>query len=175
MGVGNDKMASICFLCVRTYGGACKHVSRPMQTETRWRKDCSQIVNLNKQLKIFAYRRCGENGEYFHFFNLSRACTRCTFCFHVDTCRHPDKKLAHATIDLRSWHRINPRPTRLVSGKANEYRWRSRSYQVGPWYRGQEVARGVLHSSPRPEKGSIFCHRRGIDLVFVLCFLHISA
>ena len=37
-------------------------------------------------------------------------------------------KIAHATIDLRSGHIINPRPTRFVSGKANECRWRPRRY-----------------------------------------------
>ena len=31
-------------------------------------------------------------------------------------------KTTHATIDLRSRHRINPRPTRFMSGKANECR-----------------------------------------------------
>ena len=36
------------------------------------------------------------------------------------------------------------------------------------------VARGVLRSSPRPERMSVFCHRRGIEL-FVACFLHSSA
>ena len=64
------------------------------------------------------------------------------------------------TIDLRSQHRIYPRPTRFVSGKANECRWRPRRYQVDPWSRRREVARGVLRSSPKPENMSIFCHRR---------------
>ena len=34
---------------------------------------------------------------------------------------------------------------------------------MDPWSRGREVARGVLRSSPRPEKRAIFCHRRGIE------------
>ena len=34
---------------------------------------------------------------------------------------------------------------------------------MDPWSRGREVARGVLHSSPRPEKRPIFCHRKGIE------------
>ena len=48
-----------------------------------------------------------------------------------------------------------------MSGKAGECRRRPRRYQVDPWSRGQ-VARGVLRSSPKPEKRPIFCHRRGI-------------
>ena len=36
-------------------------------------------------------------------------------------------------------------------------------YEVDPSSRGREVARGVLHSSPKPEKRSIFGHRRGVD------------
>ena len=47
-------------------------------------------------------------------------------------------------------------------------------YQVDPWSRGREVARGVLRSSPKPEKMSIFCHRRGIE-IFCCLFLHSSA
>ena len=58
-------------------------------------------------------------------------------------------KTAHATIGLRSRHRSNPRPTRFVSGKAGECRWRPRRYQVDPWSRGREVARGVQRSSPK--------------------------
>ena len=58
---------------------------------------------------------------------------------------------AHVTIDLRSRHGRNPRPTRFVSGKANERRWH-RKYQVDTWPRRREVARGVLRSSPKPEK-----------------------
>ena len=46
---------------------------------------------------------------------------------------------------------------------AGECRWRPRKYQVDPWSRGREVARGVLPSSPKREKRSIFCHRRGIE------------
>ena len=61
-------------------------------------------------------------------------------------------KTAHVTIDLRSRHRINPRATRFVLGKDNECRWRPRRYQVDPWSRRREVARGVLRSSPKPEK-----------------------
>ena len=35
---------------------------------------------------------------------------------------------------------------------------------MDPWCRGREVARGVLRSSPKPEKRPIFCHRRGIEI-----------
>ena len=45
---------------------------------------------------------------------------------------------------------------------------------MDPWSRGREVARGVLLSSPKPEKRPIFCHRRGIEN-FLVCFLYTSA
>ena len=73
-------------------------------------------------------------------------------------------KTAHATIGLRSRHRINPRLTRFVSGKASGCRCRPRRHQVDPWSRGREVARDVQRSSPKPEKRSIFCRRRGIEI-----------
>ena len=69
-------------------------------------------------------------------------------------------KTAPATIDLRSRHRSNPRPTRFVLGKAGECRWRLRRYLVNPW---REGARGVLRSSTKPENRPTFCHRRGIE------------
>ena len=72
-------------------------------------------------------------------------------------------KKAHAPLGFRSRHRINPRLTGFVSGKAGECRWQPRRYQVDPWCKGREVARGVLRSSPKPGKMSIFCHRRGIE------------
>ena len=71
----------------------------------------------------------------------------------------------HATIHLRSRHRINPRPTCFVSGKAIDCRWRRpRIYQVGPWSEEREVARGGLRFSSKPYKMGIRCHRRGIEI-----------
>ena len=77
------------------------------------------------------------------------------------------------TTHLRSRYRINPRSTRFVSGKASEYRWRPPKVHVGPWSRGREVARDVLRFLPKPEKMSIFCHRRWIE-ISVICFLYTS-
>ena len=34
---------------------------------------------------------------------------------------------------------------------------------MDPWSRGREVACGVLRSSPKPEKRSLFYHQRGIE------------
>ena len=84
----------------------------------------------------------------------------CVFTLKID---HTLIKTAHAMIGLRSQHRSNPRPTRFVSGKAGECRRRPRRYQVDPWSRGREVARGVQRSSLKPEKRPIFRHRRGIE------------
>ena len=75
---------------------------------------------------------------------------------------------------LWSRHRINPPPTRFVWGKASEYRWRPRRYQVYPCSRGREVARGVQLSSPKRLKRSIFVVGEG-SKSFVACFLHNSA
>ena len=79
-------------------------------------------------------------------------------------------KAAHVTIALRSRHRINPRPAHFLSGTANEYRWRPRRYQVDPWSRRREVARGVLHFFPKPGKRSIFCHRVERSTICAVCF-----
>ena len=57
---------------------------------------------------------------------------------------------------LRSRYRINPRLTRFVSCKANEYRWRPPKFHVDPWCRGREVARDVLRSLPKLEKFLFF-------------------
>ena len=43
-----------------------------------------------------------------------------------------------------------------------------------PSSRGREAARGVVRSSPKPEKSYVFRHRRVIK-TFVRCFLHSSA
>ena len=61
-----------------------------------------------------------------------------------------------------------------MSGKAGECRWRPRRYKVDPWSTGREDARGVLRSSPKPEKRSIFAIGEG-SRSFVACFLHSSA
>ena len=45
---------------------------------------------------------------------------------------------------------------------------------MDPWYRGREVTRGVLRSSPKPEKKPIFSIGEG-SRYFVACFLHSSA
>ena len=95
----------------------------------------------------------GNTGKKFVFLGLFvQAAVRGGTCaFTLKNCQHADQ-IAHATIGLRSRHRSNPRPIRFVSGKAGESRRRPRRYQVDPWSMGREVARGVLHSFPKPEK-----------------------
>ena len=46
------------------------------------------------------------------------------------TYRNAQHTAAHATIDVRSRHRTNPRSTRFVLGKGSENRRRPRSYHV---------------------------------------------
>ena len=65
------------------------------------------------------------------------------------------------TTHIRSRYRINPRPTRFVSGKASEYRWRPPKFHVDSWSRGREVARDVLRSLPKPEKCLFFAIGNG--------------
>ena len=77
----------------------------------------------------------------------------------------------HVTTDPRSRHKLNPRPTRFLSGKTNECRWRPRPYQVDPWSRSREVARGILHSSPKSGKGPI-CLQPEKDQQFVPSVFH---
>ena len=107
----------------------------------------------------------GKTGENVCIINYcSCGCTQRNLCFHVESCQPPDQKQAHATIDLRSRHGINPRPTRFVPGKANECRWQPRRYQMDPWSMAREFSRGFLRFSPKPKKSSIFCYRGGIDI-----------
>ena len=62
-----------------------------------------------------------------------------------------------------------------MSGKAGECRRRPRRYQVDPWSRGREVARGVLRSFlPSLRKGLFFAIGEG-SRIFAACFLHSSA
>ena len=131
-------------------------------------KFCLQTIQKIFRQKIRSYRRYGNNGDFFYFVHTAARGGTCTFTLKIVSTLI---KTAHVTIDLRSRHRINPPSTRLVSGKGNECRWGPRRYQVDPWSRRREVARGVLRSSPKPEKRSIFCHRGGM-VIFVVCFLH---
>ena len=67
-------------------------------------------------------------------------------------------------MDLRSQHRINPRPSLFVSGKANEYRWRPRRYQVPGRGLGGENVRGASYALlPNLKKCLFFCHRGRIE------------
>ena len=141
---------------------------RPMTMETRCRKVF--FPKCSKKKPIVCSRCCRRQNVRFHVENCQHADQHCSRCyrrqnvrFHVENCQHADQQQL-TTIGFRSRHRINPRPTRFVSGKAGECGWRRRRYQVDAWSRGREVARGVLRSSPKPEKGSIFCHWRGIIL-----------
>ena len=43
---------------------------------------------------------------------------------------------------------------------------------MDPWSRGREVVRGVLRSSPKPEKRSVFLPSERDGRIFVACFLH---
>ena len=96
------------------------------------------------------------------YFICSHGCTRRNLCFTLKIVSTLIKT-AHVKIDRRSRHTINLRPTRFVSGKANECRRRPRRYQVDPWSRGREVAHGVLRSSLKPEKNYILPSERDRD------------
>ena len=121
-----------------------------------------------------SYRRHGENEEKQMFVLLTRLHAAELLVLSRWKVSTRWSKTAHATIGLRSRHRIDPRPTRFVSGKASECRWRPRRDQVDPWPRGREVARGVLRSFPKPKKKSFFAIGERSKNV-VACFLHSSA
>ena len=115
-------------------------------------KFCLQTIQKIFRQKIRSYRRYGNNGDFFYFVHTAARGGTCTFTLKIVSTLI---KTAHVTVDLWSRHGINPRPTRFVLGKANKCRW-PRRYQVDPWSRGREVARGVLRSSPTPEKKVYF-------------------
>ena len=131
----------------------------------------SKIIQKRNRLKVLSYRRYGENGKnmfvFLALFTLLRAAELVLSRWKFPT---PSSKTAQATIGLRSRHIIYPWLIRFVSRKASECRWRPRRYQVDPWSRGREDARGVLRSSPKPEKRPVFCRRRGIEKLCRLFF-----
>ena len=122
----------------------------------QWKRDvanCSfQIILKRNGLKLLSYRLLlGRRGEKM-FVVLYYSSTRLHTAELVLSRRKLSrrwKKAAHSTIGLRSRYRINPRPTRFVSGKTNECRWRPRRYRVDPWSGRREVARAVIRSSPK--------------------------
>ena len=129
------------------------------------KKNLSKRLLSNNRRKYPPTSAMGKEGKnMFDFFFFSNGCRRRNSFFLVAHCQH-----ARATIDARSRHRLSPRSTRLVTGKANEYRWRPRRYQVV--YRRRELAGGVLRYPPNPEKKPSFCHWRRIEnfLSSVLC------
>lgn len=83
------------------------------------------------------------------------------------------KQSAHATIDLRSRHKLNAQPTRTVAGKANEWRRQPRKCPVGPRFVRRELGGAVLRSSSIPEKKLFFTIREGSRNV-VICFPYTS-
>ena len=139
-----------------------------MLMETRCCKVCFQTTQKKKRLKILSYRGYGNNEKNVCFLiKFYKNCYKhvsCELFVHAaargGTCTFTLKiantliKTAHATIDFRSRHRSNPRPTRFVSGKAGECWWSPRRYQVDPWSRRRAVARGVQRSYAKPKKRS---------------------
>ena len=74
----------------------------------------------------------------------TKSCT-----FHFENCHHT-AKTAHTTVDLRSRYTMNLRPTRFVSDKASECRWRPRRYRMDLWPRGRELASCALNFCSEP-------------------------
>ena len=162
---------TLALLCCVSFSDIVFHV-RPMPTETRCCKAFFPQYKKMILLKIRSYRRYGKHvGEMF-------GCPRWNPLISRWKMSTRWSNTAHVTIDLRSRHIIiNPRSTRFVSGKANEWmqqycRWRPRRCQVDLRSRRREVARRVLRSSPTPEKGVFFLHRRGVEGFCGLFFTH---
>ena len=91
----------------------------------------------------------------------ARGCTRRNLCAHVENCQHADKKqpMRRQTVDLETGSAHGP----LASWRARPINSGDGLEDMDPWSTEREVARGVLRSSPKPEKRSIFCHRRRIE------------
>ena len=92
------------------YGWILKHIGilRPMTMETRCCNFSYQNYSKNNRLRIRLYRHCGQ--KVFFFFEAARVGT--LLSRGKSSTRR--SKTAHVTTDLRSRHRINPRPTSLV-------------------------------------------------------------
>ena len=139
-------------------------MSRCYNTFHRWQWKCDvpkfsfQTIQKRNRLKILSYRRYGENGkEKERFLGLFvHAAVRggtCAFTLKIDNTLI-DNSSRDGRPSISAWNQSTDNPVR---------RWRPRRYQVDPWSTGREVARGVLCSSPKPDKRSIFRHRRGIE------------
>ena len=125
----------------------------------RWRYGCTAAMGKTG------------GGEMIVFSGLlTHAAVRGGTCAFTLKTVHTLSGTAYTTIGLRSRHRINPRPTRFVSGMAGECRWRPWRNPADPRSRGQEVARGVLHSSPKPGKSFFFLpSERGREICRLVC------
>ena len=93
----------------------------------------------------------------------SRCCTRRNLRFHVENRQHADQKQLTRRyafdLDIGATHRQPAscwaRPVNVDDGLEDQGDARCRE---------REVARGVLRSSPIPEKRPIFCHQRGMKI-----------
>ena len=158
------------------------NVAFALSDRRQWKRDvakCSfQTIQKRNRLKIRSYRRYGENGKKVLRIICSRYRTRRNLRFHISKLSTRSSRTAHATIDLRSRHRINPRPTRFASGKANaniddcleDIRW-IRSLGSG------RLPAASYAFLPNLQKGVLFerrafCHRRGIEIFCRLFSTH---
>ena len=147
-----------------------------MTMETR----CFKVIfpkysKKRNRLKIRSYRRYGEHGGKKMFIFLGFFFTLlCLYAAELALSRWKLStrwsKTAHATIGLRSRHRSNPRPTRFVSGKAGECRWRPRRYRVIRGLGGEKLPAALNALLPNLKKGLFFAIGEG-SRIFVACFL----
>ena len=109
---------------------------RPMLMETRWWKVLFPKYLKKKSAEDTLVPPLWKNGggKSFRFakYNLFTRMHPAKLVLSRSNLSPRRSKTARVTIDLRSRHRIYPRPTRFVSAKANECRWRTRRYQVDP-------------------------------------------
>ena len=77
---------------------------------------CAKITSAS-----YVWEKRGKNVCVLNFI-YSRGCTRRNLYFRIENRQYVDQKhltRRYCTVHLRSRYRINPRPTRFVSGKAN--------------------------------------------------------
>ena len=130
--------------------------------ETRCCKVCFENPQKKKSAEdtlVPPLREKREKKCYYSLF-VHAAVRGGTCAFTSKNCQHADQKqlTRRLTFDL-DIESTNSQPASCRARPMNG-RCRPRRYRVDPWYRRREVARGVLRSSPKPEKSSTFCHRR---------------
>ena len=116
--------------------GSCKPRGKSVIARDRERQPSTNQITALTRAAPAIYQSYLPDGRNHPAYIAHRVRTR--------TYKNAQHTAAHATMDVRSQHRPNPRSTRFVLDKASEQRRRPRSSHVDPLARRREVAHGVL-------------------------------